>query len=251
MNMHSGSAPVVLRNMEMSAHPLRIGHKPGRTVAPAPAEVPLGGKQATTLADTDRALEQVLAQARSEGTRVGREEGLRAGHDEGLRLGLAAAQEANRAAVEKAVAGATAALRQREDELQALAASIAEQQTRWHAAVEDEAVALGYEVACNVLGDALLTPEGIRSQSVRLFAAAADRRAVFHVHPADADLLQSCASSTGLRWVADPAVEIGGCMLKGAGGTLDARLETLLAESMQGLLQVRAHRVSSSAGEEA
>lgn len=247
-------AEVVLRNVLLQADAVRIGRR--QAVAPVAAAAPSAAPVAAAApaVDTEALLKEALAQARVEGARAGREEGLRAGHEEGLKKGQADAQAAAATALEKAVTEATAPLRERERKLAALMASFAEQQRAAREQAEEEAVALAYEVLCRVLGAALASPEGVRAQALQVLAAARERELAFHVHPADALLLQQLdgADAAGApRWVADPAVGAGGCLAKGAEGTLDARLETILEQCRQGLLEVRAGRGLAAAGGDA
>jgi flagellar assembly protein FliH len=259
MNLPRTDIEVVLRNTLLHPEAVRIGRRDARPpTAPASAGVPAVAPAAATAPalDRDALLEAALVQAREEGLRAGREEGLRLGREEGLRAGYedgakkgqAEAQALARAALEKAIAEAAAPLRERERQLASLAASLAAQEAAWRAIAEDEAVALAYELAGRVLGAALVTPEGVRAQAQQLLASTRPRTAAFHVHPDDLPVLQQeAAAGTGLCWVADAAVATGGCIVKGASGALDARLETLLEECSRALLEVRARRAGGAA----
>ena len=228
---------VVLRNALLHPEAVRIGR---RVPAAPPAEPVAAVAPAPAAPQRDLLLEQALVEARVEGLRQGREEGLRAGYEDGLKKGEAEAQAAQRAAVAKAVEEASAPLQERERQLVALAGALSGQQAHTQDLAEQEAVVLAYEVACRILGAHLVTPEGVQAQAQQLLAAARQREAVFHVHPEDARRLQEAAADSGLRCVADPAVQSGGCLLQGPNGTLDARLETVLAQVRQGLLEARA-----------
>ncbi|WP_167772984.1 FliH/SctL family protein [Ramlibacter humi] len=238
-------AGLVLRDASLQPESVRIGRR-----AVFPAAPTAGAAPAVHAIDPEKLHEAVLARAREEavrlgreeGLRAGREEGLRAGYDEGLKKGQADAQAAAAAALDKAVAEAMEPLRERESRLQALAAAVDQQQAAWRELAEDEAVALAYELACRVLGSALVTPEGIRAQ-VRQLRDQARAGAAFHVHPDDLPLLRSePGAQEATRWVADVSVATGGCIARSASAALDARLETLLEECLQGLLEVRARR---------
>ena len=247
MSQPRAETEVVLRNTLLQPEAVRIGRRHARPPVAGAAAAPAAPVVPVPAVDHDALVEAAFAQAREGGLRLGREEGLRAGHEEGLKKGQAEGQAAGRAALEKSVAEATAPLRERERQLAALLASLGEQEAAWRAAAEDEAVALAYELACRVLGAALSTPEGVRAQAQQLLAAARPRAAAFHVHPGDLGLLQHDDSpDTAPRWVADAAVRTGGCIVKGPSGALDARLETVLEQCLQGLLEARACRAGAT-----
>lgn len=241
--MTTVNADVVLRNALLHSEAVRVGRRPpALALAPAAPVETIGATR-----ERDALLEQALAEARAEGVRLGREEGLRAGYEEGLKKGEAEAKAAQRGALDQAIAEATKPLQDRERHLAALGSALAAEQARLLSLAEDEAVVLAYEVACRVLGEALLTPDGVRAQARELLAAARQREAIVHVHPDDAQLLQQHAGGTGLQWRADPEVRLGGCRLQGSHGVLDARLETVLEQCRQAVLEVRARAAEAGA----
>jgi flagellar assembly protein FliH len=71
---------------------------------------------------------------------------------------------------------------------------------------------------------------------------------VVRLHPDDVALLKGDADGGALRIDADPAVALGGCMIDGPAGSLDARFETQLEALGAVLKSVRAQRL---AGQEA
>jgi len=104
-------------------------------------------------------------------------------------------------------------------------------------------VALCFETICRLIGGAALQADVVRAQLTGLAAQGrAGRRLSMHVHvhPDDADLLRASAPDAGVEWVADPEVALGGCILRGREGGLDARLETMLAACKAALLAARA-----------
>lgn len=233
----------VLRDAPLHPQAVRVGRRPVAGVAgPDAAQVPHA-------VDPEKLHEAVLARAREEAVRLGREEGLRAGREEGQRAGYeegrskgqADAQAEAAAAAAKAAAEAAQPLRESERRLQALAGALEQQLAAWRELAEDDAVALAYELACRVLGTALVTPEGVRAQA-RQLRAQADGGVAFHVHPDDLPLLPEPSPGEAMRWVADASVTTGGCIARSDAGALDARLNTLLEECLQGLLDVRARR---------
>lgn len=197
---------------------------------------------------------------RDEGLRSGREEGLRAGYEEGLRRGQDAAREEARAAVEKAVQAARAPLEESARRMEALLSGMASAARDAWAGADDDVLALCYETLCRVVGEAACSPEFVLPQVERLLAESDLKGEVtLHLHPVDVRLLDEARAegrllqAQGLRlsWRADPRVVLGGCMLAGTGGGIDARLETVLEQCKAGLLQARALRAAARAAREA
>lgn len=112
---------------------------------------------------------------------------------------------------------------------------------------EDGIVALVYEACCKVLGSTALTKDGIAAlvtQSLSAFRE--DSGLLVRLHPQDLAALQpdmAGIDGTGsLRWQEDPAIALGGCVVEGASGTLDARLETQLDSLRTALLTTRKNK---------
>lgn len=219
----------VVRGMHLDAMPVQL-----RRVATsqAQAEETPGAEAMARERELQRAREQVLIEAR--------EEGLRTGREEGLSHGLEEAQAQVRAAVEQAVADALqpletahARLRQIADALEAAASGAIE-------LAQDELAALCFETLCRILGDNAVQPATVRAQVQHLLALHGARereRLVLHVHPQDVELLAS--SLPALRCHPDAEVSLGGCVLRSAAGSLDARLDRMLAACRDALLQAR------------
>jgi flagellar assembly protein FliH len=249
----------VLRNAMLHPDAVRIGRSrladarpqlqaADRSLAAAPAADALPAvdrhEQARELGHAEG-----LRQGTAEGLRQGREEGLRAGYEEGLEMARKEAEAQARHALEAELAKAMLPLQKRERQLQELLGAIETDVKGFWAAAEDEMVALCYETVCRVLGEAAITRQGLEAQVAQLLATAhAEGQVVLHLHPADALLLDEARAhdeptlspAQSLAWVADPQVALGGCMLHANGGTLDARLETVLAACKAGLLEARA-----------
>lgn len=247
---------VVLRNALFVPAAVRLP----RAAARGPSE------QELRQADDPAKLLQAAAHAegfqcgRDEGLRSGREEGQRAGYEEGLRRGEEAAREASVAAAERAVQAARAPLEERARRMDALLAAMASAAQDAWAGADEDVLALCYETLCRVVGEAACSPESVRPQVQRLLAASdLQGEVTLHLHPADVRLLDEAladgqlpqSQNLHLRWRADPRVVLGGCMLAGAGGGIDARLETVLQQCKAGLLQARAVRAAVRAGLEA
>lgn len=228
----------ILRGMQLEALPLRLA----RALAPelAPAAAPA--------AADDAAARERIEQAQREA----REEGVRAGYEEGLRRGLADAEARARTALDHAKAQALVPLEQERKQLASLLAALQQARAEVLSVAEEDAVALCYELLCRMVGAAAPQPELLRAQWQALCAGQADDAGTeLHVHPQDAAALASCAAgapqdASRMRWVADPQVALGGCMVRSAFGGLDARLETLLSTCKDALLAARAARAGSA-----
>lgn len=116
--------------------------------------------------------------------------------------------------------------------------------------VEDMAVAIAFEALCKMLGNTAVTPEGVQAL-VRQAAAHAinNEKVVVRLHAGDLSVLRAVGaldatlpSGAAVSWVADKAVELGGCVVETDGGELDARLETQIEKLRKTL--VAAHRQS-------
>jgi flagellar assembly protein FliH len=222
----------VVRGLPLQALPLRLAR-----LAVAASVTP----PATATSRDDDALQA----AREQVLREAREHGLRTGHDEGVRQGRAQAQQEVREAAEQAAAAAAQALHGDRVRLQALAGAAQAAVQEALAAAHDEMLALCYETICRVVGAAAVQPETVRACLSHVVGLAQSREAVvLHVHPQDAAWLaagQDTGDSPEMpRWVADPSVILGGCILKSPAGALDARLESVLAACKRALLDARA-----------
>jgi flagellar assembly protein FliH len=225
----------VLRGLPLDATPLRLGRAPAG-VASASAE--------------HAGREQALRDAQALALKEAREEARRAGHAEGLREGRAHAAEEIRQAVQRAVAEAVQPLQAQHERLQEIARNAQGTAAVALAAAEDEMVALCFEALCRLVGERSAEPEAVRAQVAQLLALHGGADVLLHVHPQDAELLERGAEGQA-RWVADPQVALGGCILKSSGGALDARLETMLAACKAALLEARARRRQAVADGEA
>lgn len=194
------------------------------------------------------ALEDALNGARQAGFEKGLQEGRREGGVEGRRAG--------KEEIERELRSAREAMSARLKRVDELLAGLASEVERRLASVEDEMVALCHAVVCRILGEQLLTPEGV-SGCVRQalsevsarssLDATAKGRVLVHLNPRDLSTMErdealglwmrQCeALPVGVRWVADQQIDLGGCVIRSAEGSLDARLETQMAALRQVLL---------------
>lgn len=232
------NTPVVaelLRGISVEATPLRVGRSLLPTETGAAMEL---GAQAFTPE------ESAARRGYEAGMQQGREEGLRAGHEEGLRRGAEEAVARSRAATDRAIAEAKARLEKQEERLRSTVDALDASMLGCLAAMEDELVALCYEAVCHVFGRTALDAGVVRSHLQHLLSQWATAPAIeLHVHPQDARMLaEADTAARTWRWVADPDVGIGGCVVVGRGGGIDARLETALEGCKAALLEQRSRR---------
>lgn len=227
------TASQLLRGVPLDAAPVRLAAATG---AAQPLRDPIVV-----------AAEAEFQHAREQALRAGHEDGLRTGRAEGLRQGRAEAAAQARTALEKAVEEAVRPLQAEQQRLRELGDSLQAAVADAVHAAHDEMIALAFEAICRILGDHALRPDTVRAQLAQLVARHATRETVaVHVHPQDRELLADALPDT--PWIADPEVALGGCMLRGTAGALDARLETMLAACRAVLLQARASGASTGAG---
>lgn len=261
MNESPSIRKVVLRNALLQTGAVRIGRAyasqvpTARSMTVALSVEPMSPSPQDLFEEAMRAAtEEGLKQGRAEGLRSGMEEGRREGYEEGMASGHAAAQADAQKALDIAVADATLALEQQGRQLATLAKALEAAAAAYQAEAEEELVALVYEVLARILGEVLLTADGLEAQVRQLLAAIGpSAQPAVHLNPQDLQQLEQSRTdstpATRLRYVADERVAFGGCILRGAGaGELDARLETILQECKAALLQSRAVRDLTQAG---
>ncbi|HEY8359556.1 MAG TPA: FliH/SctL family protein [Ramlibacter sp.] len=187
-----------------------------------------------------------------------REEGFRIGHEEGLRSGSEAGQRAGyEEGLRRGTAAARIPLEERARQMDGLLAGMADAAHEAWTGADEDVLALCYETLCRVVGEAACTPESVRPQVERLLAASELQGSItLHLHPADVRLLDEAraegrlptVAGRAVRWRPDPRVVLGGCVLAGTGGGIDARLETVLEQCKAGLLLARSARAAARAG---
>jgi flagellar assembly protein FliH len=179
-------------------------------------------------------LESALAQERERA----RNEGLEQGREEGKR----AAQQAAAASANEALAT-----------LERLLAVIPDQLNARFTALEEDMVALSFEMLARVLGETAATQDGLRALLRQALEQYGPRRLMeIRVHPGDLECLatdemtgawlRQRESGQDVQFVADASIELGGVVLRSPAGRLDARLETQLAALRRALSSVRAAR---------
>lgn len=237
------SEPVV-RGMAVAAAPLRLRREP--------ATVPT--QSAPSIEDS---FSRARDEGRSQGMAEGRAEGWSTGYEEGLQAGRSEAARETESRVAEAVRAATASLHARQERLSAVVAELADTHRQVASSAEDDLVALCFETLVRIVGRAAVTPEAVRDIVQRaIFAMHRQPRILLRVHPEDAALLDACAPSQEvhgpvLAWRADAEVESGGCIVEGAAGALDLRLDTMLADCRTALLHARERRRTFTQAENA
>jgi flagellar assembly protein FliH len=230
----------VFRGLPLAGAPVRLQ----RRAAPPSAE-----SAVVPQADAAALLAEQQARALQDAVREGRAEGVRLGFEQGLREGLAAAQARNDAALHAAVQDAVAAAGEARETLVALLGALQTSRRQWLADAEDDMVALCFGAVCRLLGENAIDPELVRRQLAHLLAEYGAGPVVeLRVHPQDLALAESLpALAAPCTWVADADVALGGCIVRGAAGGLDLRLEVMLARLKDALLQARLARAAAPA----
>jgi flagellar assembly protein FliH len=143
-------------------------------------------------------------------------------------------------------------LQARLNELGRLAASLQRQLDAGLAQIESDAVALAGELTCKLLGESLLTPEGMAARVEHLLGPTRHAGQLrLRLNPADLRLLQAqnatiLGQTFELSWIADDKIDRGDCVLETDGGHLESRLDAQFRELKQALLG--AHSASIVAG---
>lgn len=232
--MNLANRPGVLRGVPLEREPVSVGRS-------AQAQV------ADSAALSEARITLACSQAREEARRAGHEEGRQRGYEEGLRSGRLDGMHQGEEAAQESLRQALARFDERQASLRRLEASVQEVLAQALLAAEDDMVALCFAAVCRILGETAVEPGTVRAHvSSLLRSCAAGAGVIVRVHPQDLQLLAQDADpgpeSLGVRWLADPEVRLGGCILEQAQGGLDARLETLLESCKSLLLATRAQR---------
>lgn len=276
--------PTALAEAAVSA-PLRTASQglaagPGRPAMPSaatPDGVPAAGVPAQGLA-------RLQAQWKEEGRRAGHAQGVAEGRrmvDEDIQARaevlardvvaeqvreameqVRASEQAQKHSEEQERQSAAQEVARRAERLEQLGGELAREWTRFLQGAEDDMLDIVFEAVCRIAGDRAVTRDGARELLTRSLQAWHGRHPLsVHLHPDDVAMLKEDAStlealaSRGfdagrerVRWVADPEVRTGGCLLRSAEGALDARLERQLQALAARLAETRAGRRQQAAG---
>ena len=113
--------------------------------------------------------------------------------------------------------------------------------------MEDVAVGIAFEALTKILGSTLVTPAAVAAVVTEVLKRTQrDEKLVLRLAPQDFYLLlqhraeSPAASHPSLEVVPDERIVLGGCLVETSSGTLDARIETQLAELQRVLIKARA-----------
>ncbi len=255
--------PLVLRNVTVSERPhalVRPAAQPApASVAPAEAAAAAPQPPAPPAPDIRAELDDAFRRGREQGRQEGQREALDAARAQALAAareqGLAEGREAGRLAAQQE---ARAAVKTTLDGLERLLAGLPQRFEMRFAAHEEDMLALCFEAVTRLLGNEAATQDGLRRILKQTLAAFGPRQlAEIRVHPGDveclaademvADWLREREGGEGIRIVADPAIELGGIVLRSPSGRLDARLDHQVETLRAALLMVRAARAGAAA----
>jgi flagellar assembly protein FliH len=262
--------PLVLRNVAVSEQPYALGRPSGHPAHPGlPVPMAAGG-----LPDTDSApvappqpeslvadIESVQEEAFRRGCELGREEGLREAFDAARMEALAAARdqgllEGREAGRHVAQEEARAAVQSTLSTLEQLLAALPQRLEMRLAAHEEDMVALCFEAVARFLGQEAAAQNGLRQMLKKALVEFGSRRLVeIRLHPGDVQCLagdpvveawlREREGGESIQIVADPAIELGGIVLRSLSGRLDARLEHQVEALRTALLAARAARAAA------
>lgn len=164
------------------------------------------------------------------------DEAAQRGHEDGLARGVAEGR-----------AGADAAAAARLIQLDALALGMEQAAGQALARHEDLLVEVAWSAICRLAGELAASRDGALAMVHAAMSQVRDGQALrVRMHPQDAAWL--AAHGEPGRWSlhADAAVALGGCIVDGVQGSLDARLELQLERLRAALVEVRAARAGAA-----
>ncbi|MFZ6646133.1 FliH/SctL family protein [Undibacterium sp. TJN25] len=208
------------------------------TPPPVAADVPVSDGELQRNEQDEIELEQRVQQrVQQELSRLGAEAESR-GFEDGMKKGE---ETARKAAIEKL------------QHLTTIASSLIDTRKMILDEAEDAVVEIAYAAICKMLGETAATRQGVVgavAQTAKSFQQNEDL--VVRLHPADFEMISALSGEAGIpsvdtRWelAVDASIELGGCIVDGSSGTLDARLETQMQTLREALLKVRAGNRSS------
>lgn len=255
--------PLILRDADWMPEALKIG-RPRSAALPVsntPTADAVAPRPATPPAPSAEWVEQQRRAAHEQGLKAGRaaadaelEQRAQALSREQAQLqeAMARLQGEQKQLQQQRLAGEQQAAAQRES-MQRLLQQLPAAWERYLQDAEEDMLSLAFEAVCRIMGEQAVSRDGARAILQRTVQAWHGRRPLsVHVHPDDLEALQADAqlrqmlSASGftadrqtLRWVADPGVQLGGCLLRSEEGALDARLEVQMQALRSTLTQAR------------
>ena len=265
--LHTPTAVAVLRDIALHETTHTLAHR-GAMHAATSKIARKHGAQATPMEVEQAVRAKELSDQQARACEQGRADGYRQGHEEGFREGLRLGQQKSEQMAQAEVKRARDQALERLRRLDELLQGVPDQVSRRVAAAEDDMVALCFGAVCRIAGEQLASVAGVRQHLLHSLRDWHSRAALaVHLHPDDLQLLQSSdrateatpgtteSSAVGamdhdlqhlghqkVQWVADPTIDIGGCVLRSSEGGLDARLQTQMDSLRLLLLEVRAQR---------
>jgi flagellar biosynthesis/type III secretory pathway protein FliH len=167
-------------------------------------------------ADIGADLRTEITQQMALETEAARVRAIKEGHELGVKQGLAQAQSRMQGEI---------------DRLAALGDQLGKQVDATLDGIEGLVFELVLSACRRILGDAALSGEAARSVVAQVLREVRREQILeVRVHPADRDGLRDDRSGKleGLPWVSDEGVQRGGCLVRFAGGTIEARLDEQL-----------------------
>lgn len=249
------------RSADSGATSARDGAEPVRAIAGAPQVSPYDEGYRAGHAAAEAALRAAHDQALEQGYRAA----LAKGHEEGRQHGLAEGRKAGEETAAREARAAADVVAERLARLDGLLSGIPRAIEARLAMVGDDMVALCHGVICRILGNGITTRDGVAAAVRQAIAdatgtaspAATGRSTLaVHLHPRDLQLLRGdngapvLGEAMSVEWVADEGVGLGGCIVRSDEGSLDARLETQLAELRAALLRGLRGVTAAGAGAE-
>lgn len=256
----------VLRDVDVDTQPRLLSRpspsanadRAGTVVDPAQTEV----AALNEAAGYQQAVEQGHRDGFEAGQQEGRALGTQQGYQEGFEQGKQEARDAAEKLVRQEMEDAHRDVQERVALLDQLIDTLPSQIATRLRAVEDDMVALCHLIVCRILGERLVSAEGVASlvrEAIDLVDGKASNHALqkpvatIHLHSRDLEKLRGDAQAltllaqrlgttpTAVPLVADDSVGIGGCVVHSHGGSLDARLATQMA-SLAGVLTQETER---------
>ncbi|WP_426303926.1 FliH/SctL family protein [Acidovorax facilis] len=119
------------------------------------------------------------------------------------------------------------------------------------ASAEDELVLLGHELAHHVFEQSVISEASLAAWVRKAIANAGNASSLkVRLHPSDIEWIDQTelrsTIASNLKWVSDPAVCLGGCVIQSDASGLDARLELQLKTFSERLLDIRNSRHEQS-----